>query len=330
MAFPTTPANGDTHTVGSITWSYNSTTDIWAQANTSGSGGGASPDQVVWPDWTSPNSTYTSSGTWSKGSLGDTDYVWIYMVNGGQGGSITNSPGYVQGGRGGQALLLYGQAQYFDGGTYVVGTGGAKGNNSDGIVGPGMGGKSTFTLSSSNGSTLYQADYAYSVSVSLSGAPDLHILVDGSQTTQTATQISAQFSPTSVFTFPQTITTESDGYTAPVPIYPTIPSVQVRPTDFAGPTGSFPIEWGNIQAERGYMDLAGNSVFGGGGGGGKHAGSGYTNAIHGGKSLYAGAGADYNTGNDGAVPGGGGGGGDNLNGSVTGNGGNGNIRVYHV
>ena len=40
MAFPTTPANGDTHTVGSVTWSYNSTTDIWAQANTSGSGGG--------------------------------------------------------------------------------------------------------------------------------------------------------------------------------------------------------------------------------------------------------------------------------------------------
>lgn len=38
MAFPTTPANGDTHTVGSVTWSYNSTTDIWAQANTSGSG----------------------------------------------------------------------------------------------------------------------------------------------------------------------------------------------------------------------------------------------------------------------------------------------------
>ena len=41
MAFPTTPANGDTHTVGSVTWSYNSTTDIWAQANTSGSTSGS-------------------------------------------------------------------------------------------------------------------------------------------------------------------------------------------------------------------------------------------------------------------------------------------------
>ena len=47
MAFPTTPANGDTHTVGSITWSYNSTTDIWTQANTSGSGGGVPTGTVV-------------------------------------------------------------------------------------------------------------------------------------------------------------------------------------------------------------------------------------------------------------------------------------------
>ena len=39
MAFPSTPANGDTHTVGSITWSYNSTTDIWGQANSPASGG---------------------------------------------------------------------------------------------------------------------------------------------------------------------------------------------------------------------------------------------------------------------------------------------------
>jgi len=46
MAFPTTPANGDTHTVGSVTWSYNSTTDIWAQANTSGSGGGGSTEFI--------------------------------------------------------------------------------------------------------------------------------------------------------------------------------------------------------------------------------------------------------------------------------------------
>ena len=46
MAFPTTPANGDTHTVGSVTWSYNSTTDIWAQANTSGSGGGGGTEFI--------------------------------------------------------------------------------------------------------------------------------------------------------------------------------------------------------------------------------------------------------------------------------------------
>jgi hypothetical protein len=312
MAFPTTPANGDTHTVGSITWSYNSTTDIWAQANTSGSGGGASPDQVVWPDWTSPNSTYTSSGTWSKGSLADTDYVWIYMVDGGTGGNVTNTAGYTQGGAGGQALLLYGQAQYFDGGSYVVGAGGVKGNNISGLVSGLAGGKSSFTLSSTNGSSVYVSNNA----IYASQEEPFFIDVQGPQITDTATQISAQFSPTSFFVVP--VIDDNVPST-----YPTIPSILVRTS---APVGTSPIGWGNSVAQRGYIDLAGNSVFGGGGGGGKHAGYGEPDAIYGGKSLYAGAGADYNSGSDGSVPGGGGAGGDSL----AGNGGNGSIRVYHV
>lgn len=344
MAYPTNPTSGDTYTLGSKTWTYNGTnwvnqatfasgssasvafSDLTSTPTTlagygitdggSGGGGSVDPNQVAFPDWASPNSTYLTSGTWSKGSLADTDYVWIYMVDGGAGGNVTNTPGYVRGGTGGQAFLLYGQAQYFDGGAYVVGAGGAKGHNNNGLVSGLSGGKSSFTLSSANGSTVYVSNIA----IYVSQEEPFFVNVQGPQVTHTATQISAQFSPTSFFVVPE--------IDPNVPsTYPTIPNILVRT---AAPAGTSPIGWGNSIAQGGYIDLAGNSVFGGGGGGGKHAGYGEANAIYGGKSLYAGAGADYNTGNDGAVPGGAGGGGDNLNGSQTGNGGAGNMRVYHV
>lgn len=272
----------------------------------------SNPDQVSFPDFASPTNTYTTSGTWSKGTLADTDYVWIYMVDGGGGGFVTNTPGYVQGGIGGQAFLLYGQAQYFDGGAYVVGAGGAKGYNSSGLVSGLSGGKSSFTLSSANGSSVYVSNIALYVS---DEEPFL-VDVQGPQVTHTATQISAQFSPTSFFVVPEI------NHNVPS-TYPTIPNILVRAS---APVGTSPVGWGNSTAQRGYIDLAGNSVFGGGGGGGKHAGYGEANAIYGGKSLYGGAGADYNTGSDGAAPGGGGAGGD----SQAGNGGSGSIRVYHV
>ena len=48
MAFPTTPANGDTHTVGSVTWSYNSTTDIWGVAKTIGVGGSVPAGTIIY------------------------------------------------------------------------------------------------------------------------------------------------------------------------------------------------------------------------------------------------------------------------------------------
>jgi len=79
---------------------------------------------IIFPsDWTSPNSTYTSSGTWSKGSLSDDDYVWFYLVAGG-GGGVYNS-NFASGGKGGNALLLYGKAGLFNGKAYVVGAGDA-------------------------------------------------------------------------------------------------------------------------------------------------------------------------------------------------------------
>ena len=84
----------------------------------------AGASRVVWPsDFASPTNTYTSSGTWSKGSLADTDYVWIYLVGGGGAGGYAAN-GYSVGGAGGSALLLYGQAQWFNGGAYVIGAGG--------------------------------------------------------------------------------------------------------------------------------------------------------------------------------------------------------------
>jgi len=78
---------------------------------------------VVFPsDWASATSTYTSSGTWAKGSLDDDDFVWFYLVGGGGGGGAglgVNS----RGGLGGSALLLYGKVSVFDGAAYVIGAG---------------------------------------------------------------------------------------------------------------------------------------------------------------------------------------------------------------
>jgi len=60
---------------------------------------------IVFPsNWASPTNNYTSSDTWSKGSLADDDYVWFYLVNSGGGGGNAR-PGF-----GGNAMLLYGTA----------------------------------------------------------------------------------------------------------------------------------------------------------------------------------------------------------------------------
>ena len=133
------------------------TNDISA---TSGSvtldGGGIGADSVVFPaDWASPTNTYTSSGTWSKGSLADDDYVWIYLIGGGGGGGSKTASGsnIVNGGNGGSPLFLYGKAKVFDGGTYVVAA--EKAGNTAASFGGTTPNHTTFTLSSSNGSTVY-------------------------------------------------------------------------------------------------------------------------------------------------------------------------------
>jgi len=84
---------------------------------------------VLYPsDWASPTATYSSSGTWSKGSLDDDDYVWFFLLNGGGGGELQNGS-HKYGGYAGNATLLYGKASTFNGGTYTIGAGSSGGTS---------------------------------------------------------------------------------------------------------------------------------------------------------------------------------------------------------
>ena len=116
-------------------------TDIsWAAAISTGT-----PDVVFPSDWGSPTDTYTSSGTWSKGSLADTDWVVFYLVGGGSSGRVGTN---VDSGFGGYAAIVVGTAEMFNGMSYVVGAGGAGGSTGNS---PNMGGDSTIAISSVSG-----------------------------------------------------------------------------------------------------------------------------------------------------------------------------------
>lgn len=116
-------------------------TAAWATVSS-----GTSP--IIFPsDWASPTNNYTSSGTWSKGSLSDDDYVWFYLVNSGGGGGNAR-PGY-----GGSAMLLYGTAATFNGAAYTIGAAKAGASSTGGTTQN----PTTVTLSSSNGSTAFTA-----------------------------------------------------------------------------------------------------------------------------------------------------------------------------
>ena len=96
-------------------------------------------------NWASPTNTYTTSGTWSKGSLADDDYVWFFLLGGGGGGDV-NSAGF-----GGSVRLIYAKAGLLNGATFVVGAGSA-GVNSGAAA---AGGQTILTLSSGNGSSVF-------------------------------------------------------------------------------------------------------------------------------------------------------------------------------
>jgi len=253
---------------------------------------------VVWPSsWASPTNTYSTSGTWSKGSLADTDLVWIYMVGGGQAGTADNQIGWnTQGGSGGLAMLLFGQAKVFDGGSYTIGAGQTFGGSA--------GGNTTFTLSSTYGSRVFSSN--------ANPFGGFHnnpfIYVDGSviatQSIETGSVTAGMVSP-AFFTLSPTSSAPS----------------------WSGHVGNGTIRWN-------YADSGASSIFGGGAGGGHshtNDSSPAANATTRGSSLYAGDGGASASGAAGVYPGGGGGGYATNGGSPSGgNGANGNLRVYHV
>lgn len=104
------------------------------------------PAAVVFPsDWASPTNTYTSSGTWSKGSLSDDDYVWFFLLGGGGGGAE------VYAAAGGSVRLIYGKAELFNGAAYAVGADTAGTNQNVGSI---AGNPTTLTLTSANGGSV--------------------------------------------------------------------------------------------------------------------------------------------------------------------------------
>ena len=269
-------------------------TAAWATVSTSA-------DNVVFPNIASPNNTYTSSGTWSKGSLSDDDYVWFYLVGGGGGGGSkdrTTASIYAAGGVGGTAILIYGKAKMFDGAAYVIAAGAAGRDVPNYEPTPIT--HSTLTLTSANGSNLY------STAESVGNNANIFIYLDGARVTQSVTSVVAVSNPSNIFTVPSG-----------------------TPTGWSGAfTGTYlSYSWtGGVSAF--HQTAGGNGIFGGGGGGGYHHSDGVDRPSGG--SLYAGAGGNVgNTGSAGSVPGGGGGG-SKTYGTDGGDGANGNLRVYHV
>jgi hypothetical protein len=259
---------------------------------------------VVYPsDWGSPTNTYTSSGTWSKGSLDDDAFVWFYLCGGGRGGNSDSYPSTSSGGTGGSALLVYGTAGHFDGAAYVIGAGGAGGNS--GGLGS-NGGNTTITTTSANGSIAYvPTTSSWNDSFATDIPNRIMVSAPSNAVAQSTTLISGR---------------------AKAP-YDFIIGANSEPTGWAGAetTGNL-YAWTN--APGGTSGLYGtNGIFGGGGGGGRIQHGGASTIQPPGGSLYAGAGGAHPNG-AGSVPGGGGGG--NSSSGQAGAGGAGNLRVYHV
>jgi len=246
-------------------------------------------------DWASPTSTYTTTGTWSKGSLADDDYVWFFLLNGGGGGasfsySGSSSGPYYYSAKSGNAVLLYGKASVFDGGTYTIGAGGASKGSGQGAGNEG--GTTTFAFASSLGVATISKPNNGSFSNT-----DLIIHVVAPQLPTSSHVQESISTPYTFATGPQPANTSgflvggSRGWSVTSTVGPV----------FAGGTGGgVYTAWGN------YLDTATTSIslLSGNGGRSRHSG----------------------VGDSGTYPAGGGGSGRTGGGS----GGNGNVRVYHV
>lgn len=60
MAFPTAPANDDTHTVGTNTWTYSSTSESWTSSGSGSGGGGGSSPEIIGGHFTTIDDAGTS------------------------------------------------------------------------------------------------------------------------------------------------------------------------------------------------------------------------------------------------------------------------------
>jgi len=260
---------------------------------------------VVFPsDWGSPTNTYSTSGTWSKGSLTADDYVWIYLLAGGAGGGAASSGSGQRsaGGTGGFAHMIYAKAGVLDGGVYVIGSGtsGVSGSHNAALSNP-----TTFTLTEANGgATFSTANSAAQNTNTFGGGTSLP--TGGSKTTISLTGLN------DYVVYASTTASASWDNTVPTGMYP-------------HPFHSLGSQINTVPA-----DFLTHHLFAGGGGGGKSNQS--SSGIPGNTSEFAGNGGDGSvtaSATHGTYPGGGGGG--SMEGlSVGGNGANGNMRDYHV
>ena len=269
-------------------------------------------DQVTFPsDWTSPDETFNSSGTYTKPSgVADDDYIWIYLIGGGgpgcssgraNGSRAGNTAGYVGGSAGGGATLLYGKAKFFTGGAMVVGAAypfsaipsGTTFYYDSNIAGN----PSTFTLTSSNGSVAYSTNNGGSPSTD--NVNSRVIQVDGAGSV-------------------------SDDYLHSQVASPTIFSLDTATTAVAAANA---FEMPNLSSGNGVSTTQQTSVFAGGNAGARPYNFGALPTILQGTSILAGAGGILN-GTDGQFPGGAG---RSVTGTgVGGDGAAGQIRIYHV
>jgi len=324
MSYPTNPTTGDTYILSGKTWKYDGAnwvklglsrtlaapvafsdltstpTTLAGYGITDGESASSTDYDVVFPsNWGSPTNTYSTSGTWSKGSLADTDLVWIYLLGGGNAGSADNEIGWnTEGGAGGKAMLLYGQAKVFNGGTYTIGAGQSFGGSA--------GGNTTFTLSSTYNNQVFSSNA--NPFGGFLNAPFVYVDGLGTET--------------------QTQSIEGGAVTAGL-VNPVIFTLSSAPS-WSGHVGNGTINWN-------YASQSGDSsIFGGGAGGGHSHGNDSgpsANATTRGSSLYAGNGgaSSGSPGAAGVYPGGGGAGGASNGGTAYGgNGANGNMRDYHV
>jgi len=293
LAYQDAIANG-TGTAGQLLQSGGATgSPAWATVS--------SGFDVVFPsNWASPTNTYSSSGTWSKGSLSDDAYVWVYLLAGGGGGGTASSGNSYRsaGGAGGAAFLIYATAGVLDGAAYVIGAGAAGTSSTHNAT---VGSATTFTLTESNGGTVFSSANASTHLPANIGLP-----TGGAKDTISLTGLSDYV----VFAS----TTDSANFTHVLPtgayVYPFLSvgsQISTTPSVFAT-----------------------HHIFAAGGGGGRSNQS--SSGISGNTSEFAGNGGNGSataSATLGTYPGGGGGG--TMQGLTGGGAGAaGNMRVYHV